>query len=264
MLPALNIYSPKHSPKPDTKPDSFFRNRLFILCPGYLDSKDYSHLTLLGKDLTHLGATALSFDPIGTWQSDGDISEYTITQYQKTLKDLIDHAEKTLNIHEIVLVGHSMGGYNALVYTPTDARVKAVVAIMTPPTVERADNLDRIQLWKSTGKRDSIRDMPDDQTSTKAFTVPVSYLDDSGRFDVSESISQISVPSLYIAGNEDIIVTPVEMRKLYESANQPKTYTLISEIDHDYRKNKGAIRKVNRAIIRGLKEFGNLSRSLVN
>ena len=44
---------------------------LVILCPGYLDTKDYKRLVQLGIDLAQAGFTTVRFDPTGTWESDG-------------------------------------------------------------------------------------------------------------------------------------------------------------------------------------------------
>lgn len=52
-------------------------DKLAILCPGYLDSKDYKHLVGLSAALCDKGCTVVRFDPAGTWESGGEISDYT-------------------------------------------------------------------------------------------------------------------------------------------------------------------------------------------
>ena len=49
---------------PETKTE-----RLAILCPGYVDSKDYKHLVGLAEALSKQGYTVVRFEPTGTWES---------------------------------------------------------------------------------------------------------------------------------------------------------------------------------------------------
>jgi hypothetical protein len=59
-----NIAAAIHCPDIDT-------DRLVILCPGNVDSKDYDHLVKLAKAFASQGYTAVRFDPIGTWEFAG-------------------------------------------------------------------------------------------------------------------------------------------------------------------------------------------------
>lgn len=65
-------------------------NKLAILCPGFLDSKDYAHLRMLADDLVEQGYTSVRFDPTGTWESESDISEYLTSQYLNDIRSVLD------------------------------------------------------------------------------------------------------------------------------------------------------------------------------
>ncbi|MFH1392761.1 MAG: hypothetical protein ABIG90_03810, partial [bacterium] len=65
--------------------------KLAILCPGYLDSKDYDGLLKLAEALAEKGYTVARFDPTGVWESEGDISEYTMTQYLDDIKYILEY-----------------------------------------------------------------------------------------------------------------------------------------------------------------------------
>src|SRR3989344_8313275 len=79
-----NIAAVVHYPKQKT-------HKLAILCPGNLDSKDYTHLLKLAEVLVEQRYTVLRFDPTGTWESEGDISEYTTTQYLNDIRSVLEH-----------------------------------------------------------------------------------------------------------------------------------------------------------------------------
>ena len=84
---------------------------LAVLLPGFLDTKDYQHLVLLGNTLAKAGYVAIRFDPAGTWQSSGAEKDYSMTQYLKDIRAVIRWAKhKKLFQKGIVLLGHSMGG----------------------------------------------------------------------------------------------------------------------------------------------------------
>lgn len=65
--------------------------KLALVLPGKLDTKDYAHMRSHVDFLAERGYLALSFDPAGTWESPGDISLYTLNNYLKTIDELIEH-----------------------------------------------------------------------------------------------------------------------------------------------------------------------------
>jgi len=71
---------------------------LAILCPGFLDSKDYAHLKNLAEDLSAMGYTVVRLDPTGTWESEGDISEYTVTQYLADINSVWQYMSNKIHI----------------------------------------------------------------------------------------------------------------------------------------------------------------------
>src|SRR3989338_10282910 len=80
-------------------------NKLAILIPGRLDTKDYAHNTSHVEYLSKHGFYALSFDPPGTWESSGKIEEYNTTNYIKAINELIEY----FGNKPTLLVGHSRG-----------------------------------------------------------------------------------------------------------------------------------------------------------
>ena len=82
--------------------------KLAILCPGFLDTKDYAGLVGLAKKLCAQGGyTVVRFDPSGTWESEGDISDYSMTQYLKDVKSVKEYMLKNGSYDYILLAGHS-------------------------------------------------------------------------------------------------------------------------------------------------------------
>ncbi|MBM3257492.1 MAG: alpha/beta hydrolase [Candidatus Liptonbacteria bacterium] len=99
-----------HYPESQMDPPAGEASKLAILCPGYLDTKEYPHLIELAKTLAEKGYTSVRFDPTGTWESEGDIAEYTTSQFLKDIQSVLEYMLRERSYEHILLGGHSRGG----------------------------------------------------------------------------------------------------------------------------------------------------------
>ncbi len=222
--------------------------RLSILCPGYLDSKDYEHLITLAEALVGRGYTVVRFNPIGTWTSDGDISEYNNTQYLKDIKSVLEYMLREGNYQHVLLGGHSRGGQVSILYAARDSRISLVVGIMPssgPVTGQRREE------WKRDGFSVSKRNIPG-KVETIEFKVPFSHVLDRDKYDVVEDVKKVHVTVIFIAGELDILVPPKDVKEIFDNANEPKKFILIKGIDHEYRHNPPEVQLVNEKIMKAL------------
>ncbi|MCI0533231.1 lysophospholipase [bacterium] len=226
--------------------------RLAILCPGYLDSKDYLHLVSLADALAGRGYTAVRFDPSGTWESEGDISNYTTTQYLRDIKNVLEFMLKRGNYSYIVLGGHSRGGFTSMLYAARDTRISAAVAIMPPYVLMNTVSKDKIDVWKQEGFRISARDVPQ-STEKKEFRVPYSDIEDAEKYNCLNEIPNIHAALLLLAGERDNVVLPADVKMIFDRAPEPKKYILLRGVGHDYRRNENEIDIVNKKILEELK-----------
>lgn len=224
---------------------------LAVLCPGYLDTKDYSHLVELSKVLVQEGFSVIRFDPIGIWESEGSIADYTTSNYLSNIKDIIDFELAKHPYRTILLGGHSRGGMVSLIYASKDPRVSMVLGIM--PSSNRTMAGRRRDDWQRTGISVSSRDLPENPEKQREFRVPFSHVIDRDKYDTVESVKNINGPVFLIAGAEDIKVLPEFVQEIYDNANDPKKMKVIPNIGHDYRHNKNEINIVNTEIIKLIK-----------
>jgi len=230
---------------PKTKTD-----KLAILCPGYLDSKDYAHLVELAKMLPTKGYTSVRFDPTGTWESDGDISEYKNTQYLEDIKSVLDFMLTQHEYKDILLGGHSRGGQLSILYAARDPRITTVLGIM--PSSGPAPTGPMRDAWKKTGVSISQRDLPDDKSKKREFHVPYSHAQDRDQYNVVKDVKKVTAPLIFIVGELDTIVPPEDVKEIFSNAHEPKKFILIPGIGHDYRHHNSEIEKVNNHILAAL------------
>ncbi len=229
---------------------------LAILMPGFLDSKDYSHLTHLAQNLTQLGFDAVSFNPVGTWDSQGNLSDYSVSQYLTDLAAVITHFQNN-NYQQIVLIGHSLGGMIAMLYgTEHNQIINAVVALMPPSSQTRPDKFQPVlKKWKDKGYKISTRNLPGRLNQEKQYKVPYEYILAAKNYDVLTVISKLNAPLLLVAAQDDDGIRPAEIKEIYDQANEPKQFTILENTDHDYRRDQRQIKKVNLEIEKFLEKW---------
>lgn len=217
-------------------------NKLAVFMPGFLDSKDYPDLVTLAEVVNELGLTAVRFDPIGTWDSEGDEHDYCATEYLHNLRSVIDYmeAENQQPFDCIVVGGKSLGGFISTVYASADERISAVVSIVAPTSLKR----DRGISWETDGVRYSTRDLPGDPSQTRAFSVPWAHALDAEQYDVVAAVKKLHIPILFVAGEKDDKIPPEKVQALYEQANEPKQFIVVPDATHDYRFNEAHLKQI--------------------
>ena len=229
---------------PETKTD-----KLAVLCPGNLDSKDYQHLVKLAEVLSARGYTAVRFDPAGTWESEGKTDLYTMTQYLKDVKSVLDFMLSQKPYTEILLGGHSRGGQVSLLAAARDSRITKVLAIM--PSSRRTINENQAIEWQKQGFRISQRDVQGSDV-IKEYTLPYSHLVDQRSYDVETDVKNIHVPIVFITGELEKTVLPEFVMEIFNRANEPKKFINIAGIGHNYRHNLAEVEIVNKEILKAM------------
>lgn len=230
--------------KPEKQSD-----KLLILCPGFLDSKDYRHLVVLAEDLCSQGYTAVRFDPIGTWESEyNDNEKYTITQYLEDVRTVLEYMLEKYSYKKIVIGGHSRGGRISILYAARDPRVSLVLAIM--PSYGNFEGEERIQ-WEKSGIKISKRDALDGG-ELKEFKLPFAHVLDMDKYDVIADTEKVKIPIIFVAGELDDLVTPRDVMDIFDNAGELKTFVLVPGVGHNYRRNEDEIKIMNGKIIEAM------------
>ena len=212
-----------------------------VLCPGYLDSKDYRHLVQLAHALAARGWLTARFDPSGTWASGGDLRAHSLSRTIDDMRTVLAHLLTQGPATRVLVGGHSRGGEVSLQVAAREARVTDVLGLMpswAPPA--RAQR----RRWQSTGRRTSVRDDPGGGPSRR-FSVPYAYCVDRDAYDTRATVAGLRDRRLmFFAGADDPVVPATEVRALADAVGAAARFEVLPGIDHDFRHDAVATARV--------------------
>ena len=210
--------------------------KLALLLPGRIDTKDYPHMKSHVDYLASKGYLALSFDPPGTWESPGGIKSYTMTNYLKAVNELIEH----FGNRPTALIGHSRGGSIAMLVGTSNVYVTHIITTMSRPQPSKIIERDT-----QNGAEISYQDTP--SGGRIKFELPLSYFIDASQYDAVDALSRCTKPKLFISGKKDDDITPESVRETYHNSAEPKElYEVDSE--HNYRFHPKIVEEINQCI----------------
>jgi len=214
---------------------------LALCLPGYCDTKDYPDIRTHTKLLGSRGYYAVSFDPPGTWKSAGDISQYTTTNYLQAIDELIAH----FGDRPTLLVGKSMGGRMAQLGAKNPAVIGFISVVGAGSSAVTASTSSSD--WPSNPRHMPQRDRPENPKLFRNFSIPYSFVEDSLQYNSLQVVSKLYMPKLYIAGQDDSLVSPERLKEAYDAAAEPKEF-IVLPMGHDYRRDPEKLRLVNDTI----------------
>jgi pimeloyl-ACP methyl ester carboxylesterase len=222
--------------------------KIVILIPGRLDTKDYANFVSHAEYLAAHGFYAIAFDPPGTWESPGDISLYTTTNYLKAIDELIAY----FGSKPTLLLGHSRGG-TATILASFNFAVTGIVLVLSNYSIPSPPDERALR----TGFQISHRDMPPGDHETeeqKEFKLPLSYWEDAKKYDPLAVLRSCVKPKLMISATRDEFSSPRKIQEIYDLVPEPKMLRVVDST-HDYRRHPEAIETVNEAVGEFLKKF---------
>ncbi len=200
-----------------------------LVIPGKVDSKDFAHMHSHVEYLASKGFHAVSFDPPGTWESEGDFSLYTMTNYFKAIDEVIEYFgnKKTL------LVGHSRGAKITYIAGTRNPYIVAYAAIMGRlPEKEDIKQVD--EKWQRDGYHSTLRALPPGTgPRVKEFRLPYAFYEDEITYYLTPEIRNCTKPKMLVLGKKDTIVLPEQVQKVYAALSEPKELHEVDS-DHDY------------------------------
>ena len=178
----------------------------------------------LAFELREQGWNSLIFHYRGCWGSEGLFTFRTIpADVENAVAELCSGRYPQIDQHRLVLIGHSLGGWAAVLVGARDTRVKAVIAIAPiavpgdfPVTIESATH--RFCPW-----------LPG--------CSPQSFFDQWNSLDpaltpVNEANRIAPRPLLILHGGRDELVSVAHSQALYAKAGKPKELVIHPDGNH--------------------------------
>ena len=197
-------------------------------CPGLEQNLDVAAV------LRDCGWNAVVFHYRGCWGSAG---RYDLRTIGRDVRAAVDHLQAGgcpwADPDRIAVVGHSLGGWAAILAAAADRRLRAVVTCAAPA------ELGSVEIPAAEVEREFTRFLA---------TTPAEFLSQRdevgawpGPLDVVASLSPR--PLLVIHGSDDEWVGADQGRTLYERAKQPRRYAEIEGANHAFAWHRAALRE---------------------
>jgi pimeloyl-ACP methyl ester carboxylesterase len=212
--------------------------KLALLLPGYIESPDYHHLVVIDKKLQSLGYASVRVDACNLWQT-GNCSTYTTTNYITQVNDIMNSYQNR-GLEEVVLIGHSLGVLVALVVGNTNNLVSKIICLSPPNPLQQSDSK-----WIN-GVRTSKKDLPQDPTIFREFSVPISFVPDRDQYSFIDSLKNFQKPLQIIIGDQDPSFESI--KKVATDLNLPNFVTKTG-MGHDFRQSDDLCQSVASDIV---------------
>lgn len=201
--------------------------KLALLLSGYLDSPDYQHFMLFDKRLVELGYTVQRLDLGNLWET-GDTSNYKISYFIDQIRQIIvSHQDQ--KFEEVVLIGHSMGAFTAIIACNKINEVTKIISLCPPPDFSRSKTKwqDRVRISK--------RELPDDPSKSRIFTIPDAFIEDALSYSAVEEVKSITKPLMIFIALADKVVPPDDTERIVASASKTLHVVRQPNMGHDFR-----------------------------
>ncbi|MBD3313016.1 alpha/beta fold hydrolase [Candidatus Woesearchaeota archaeon] len=199
-----------------------------IICHTFHDNKDNELIFNLWDVISRAGFAVLRFDFSGRGESQGNFRDLTISQEIDDIDSafrFMDSSEQ-IDSDRIGIVGHSMGGIDAVLFSSGSRKVKALVTIAA-----RADTKEFIDSYFDKYQQDEWKRKGYVQMHN-LNEISSEFLHDAENHDIIKSIKAIRCPVLIMHGTDDPRVPFQDARELFNHAPEPRQLELIDGADH--------------------------------
>jgi putative redox protein len=205
-----------------------------IICHGFFGFKEA--FRIWGRILALRGFIVLAFDFTGNGESDGFLTDGTISQEIYDLNSAINFLKKKYIIKKLAVVGHSLGGTVAMLAASKNKDIDCVIVLA--PAAELKGKKYRkyanmmADIWESKGLCEIIR-------CKKMRTLDVNFIRDANNHDVVKAVKKVKVPLLVIHGDADSTIHMNEGKLVYDNAgSNKKKFHILKGVDHYFNKRR--------------------------
>ena len=197
---------------------------LFAHC--FTCTKDIFSARYLTKGLVQSGFAVLRFDFTGLGASEG---EFENTNFSSNVQDLLCAADYLRRTREAptLLVGHSLGGAAVLAAAADIPEARAVATVAAPAEPAHIQHLftDNLADIEAHGEAEV-------QIAGRPFRIKEQFLRDIAQTNLADKIANLGKALIIFHSAADEIVGIENARKIYETAQHPKSFISLDHADH--------------------------------
>lgn len=204
---------------------------LVILCHGFKGFKDWGCFPYMMDKIAEENHFCVSFNYSynGTGDKEDEQSDFTrldlfakntFTRELDDLGSVLDYfcnddnaAKYNYDTDNITLIGHSRGGGIAILKTAEDKRITKLIALSTVNNFDRYSDALKAK-WKDAGYFE-VMNSRTNQMMRMDYTLMEDIENNPVRLNIQDAITKITVPVLFIHGEQDITVDYSNAEDLY-------------------------------------------------
>ena len=203
---------------------------IVIICHARTSSKDSRPTTMLANELTNNKINNFRFDFISCGESDGEYTEYTVSNMIRNLHDALDLLKDKYSFESFILIGCSMGGRIVSNVDLNKYSVKKI--ILWYPALDYGRGLINIPSKKERiAKRDGFYPIEN------GWKLSYQYFKDERNYKTYRLLQKIDIPLLFVHGTKDPYVpykSSVNTSKRCKNAK----ILLIDGADHGFHRDE--------------------------
>jgi len=193
-------------------------DEVLIIAHGWFMTKDSSYFVDMANVFSK-NFDVISMDFRGHGKSSG---VYTFTSKEpQDMKTVVDYAKE--HYKKIYLMGFSLGGALVLIHSALEKDVDKVIAVSAPHSFIKIEN----QMWRREAWWHSIRKFE----LVRWITVRPSLIIRK-KIRPIDIVKKVEVPTLFIAGKNDVTVHAWHTKSLYRVAKCEKRFELFENCCH--------------------------------
>ena len=199
---------------------------IVVICHARTSSKDSRPTTKLAQELTENNINNFRFDFISCGESDGDYTEYTVSNMIKNLHDTLDMLNKEYNYKSFILIGCSMGGRIVSNVDLNKYDIKKI--ILWYPAIDYGRGLLNIP-----SKKERVAKKKGFYLIENGWKLSYDYFKDERNYRTYKLLQKISIPLLFVHGTSDPYVS---FKSSLNTSKKCKNATLhlIEGADHGF------------------------------
>lgn len=172
------------------------------------------HLKTFDIRLTEIGYKVERLD-LGRLWSTGDATHYTVSEFIEQINEGVRFYVQQ-KPDEIILVGHSRGAFTAIIAGSMIKEIDRIVALCPPPDIKAS-----VKKWVNHVSRTSKRDLPDNPTEYREFSIPYKYVEDSLNYSAVDEVKTLHKPIMILIAQDDTVVPPKLTEQIVDATNNP-------------------------------------------